>query len=119
MLNLVDRSLGWLLIVGTLLHAYGSYLAYAFLTPTLVWAWSGSVAGLLLGAINLLRVNRPYDRSLAWVAFFGCVAWLAITCAFAATLPNPFDFRPIYHVVVGAGLAAFSLRTALRGTPAR
>jgi hypothetical protein len=70
-LPIIDRIAGWLLMIGALLHGYGSYLAYPSLSANLVWAWSGSVAALLLAAINLLRVNRPNDRPLAWISFVG------------------------------------------------
>src|SRR5262245_12219626 len=93
-LPIVDRIAGWLLIVGALLHGYGSYLAYPSLSANLVWALSGSVAALLLAAVNLLRVNRPNDYVLAWISFAGCLVWIGIVGAFAATLPNPIDPRP-------------------------
>ena len=89
MLPIIDRIAGWLLAIGALLHGYGSYLAYPSLSANLVWAWSGSVAALLLAAINLLRVNRPDDRALAWISLAGCLLWIGIVGAFAATLPNP------------------------------
>jgi hypothetical protein len=113
MLAVIDRVAGWLLLVGAVLHGFGSYAAYPSLTPSLVWALSGSVAAFLLAAINLMRVNRPQDRSLAWVSFAGCLLWIGIVGAFAATLPNPVDLRPLYHLVVTLVLAALSLRTAL------
>src|SRR5215831_17181231 len=108
----IDRIAGWLLLIGALLHGYGSYLAYPSLSSTLVWALSGSVAALLLAGINL-RVNRPNDRPLAWICLAGCLLWIGIVCAFAATLPNPIDPRPVYHLIVSLVLVAFSLRTAL------
>jgi peptidoglycan/LPS O-acetylase OafA/YrhL len=107
----IDRIAGWLLLIGALLHGYGSYLAYPSLSSTLVWALSGSVAALLLAGINLLRVNRPNDRPLAWICLAGCLLWIGIVCAFAATLPNPIDPRPVYHLIVSLVLVAFSLRT--------
>ena len=112
-LNTIDRIAGWLLLIGEILHGYGSYLAYPSLSSTLVWALSGSVAALLLAGINLLRVNRPNDRPLAWICLAGCLLWIGIVCAFAATLPNPIDPRPLYHLIVTLVLAVFSLRTAL------
>jgi len=114
MLPIVDRMAGWLLMIGALLHGYGSYLAYPSLSANLVWALSGSVAALLLAAVNLLRVNRPNDYVLAWISFAGCLLWIGIVGAFAATLPNPIDPRPLYHLVVTLILAAFSLQMALR-----
>jgi peptidoglycan/LPS O-acetylase OafA/YrhL len=109
----IDRIAGWLLLIGALLHGYGSYLAYPSLSSNLIWALSGSVAALLLASINLLRVNRPDDRPLAWIGFAGCLLWIGIVGAFAATLPNPIDPRPLYHLIVTLVLVVFSLRTAL------
>ena len=109
----IDRIAGWLLLIGALLHGYGSYLAYPSLNSNLVWALSGSVAALLLAGINLLRVNRPDDRPLAWICLAGCLLWIGIVGAFAATLPNPVDPRPLYHLMVTLILAVFSLRTGL------
>jgi hypothetical protein len=109
----IDRIAGWLLVIGALLHGYGSYLAYPSLSANLVWAWSGSLAALLLAAINLLRVNRPDDGPLAWISLTGCLLWIGVVGAFAATLPNPIDPRPLYHLIVALILAVLSLRTAL------
>src|SRR5262249_9645057 len=112
-LPILDRIAGSLLLIGALLHGYGSYLAYPSLSSNLVWALSGSVAALLLAGVNLLRVNRPDDRPLAWICFAGCLLWIGVVGAFAATLPNPVDPRPLYHLIVTVVLLVFSLRTAL------
>jgi hypothetical protein len=111
MLKMVDSVLGWLLLIGGVLHGFGSVVAYDFLAPILIWSLSGSLAAILLGALNLLRTNRPTDRTLAWVSFAGCVGWIAIAAAFGSTLSTPFDPRVLYHVIVTLGLAALSLRT--------
>ena len=60
--KVLDRVLGWLLVVGGLLHALGSWTAYRNAPPELLWALSGSLAALLLAALNLLRAGRPQDR---------------------------------------------------------
>src|SRR5215813_4481603 len=109
----IDRIAGWLLLIGALLHGYGSYLAYPSLSSNLVWALSGSVAALLLAGINLLRVSRPDDRPLAWICLGGSLLWVGVVVAFAATLPNPVHPRPLYHLIVTMVLVVFSLRTAL------
>jgi hypothetical protein len=63
--TIVDRIFGWLLVVGGLLHAAGSWRAFHSDPPQLLWALSGSLAALLVAALNLLRVARPNDRPLA------------------------------------------------------
>src|SRR5215467_1979033 len=102
-LRLVDRIAGWLLLIGALLHGYGSYRAYPSLSSNLVWALSRSVAAL----------SRPDDRPLAWICLAGSLLWVGVVVAFAATLPNPVDPRPLYHLIVTMVLVVFSLRTAL------
>jgi peptidoglycan/LPS O-acetylase OafA/YrhL len=113
MLKKIDRLLGWLLALGGVLHGYGAFTAYEFLTPVLVWSLAGSLAALLLAAINLMRVERPQDRTLAWVGFAGSLGWLSVVLAFGASINKPFDPRVLYHLIAAAALAAFSLRTAL------
>jgi len=59
-LSAVDRIAGRLLLVGAILHGYGSYLAYPYLSSNLVWALSGSVAALLwLPSISCGSIVRP------------------------------------------------------------
>src|SRR5689334_20174906 len=115
-LNLLDRIFGWLLVVGGLLHALGSWTAYHNSPPELLWALSGSLAALLLAALNLLRAGRPQDRPLAWVCVFGCVAWIAVAVSFGRIIGNVLDPRPLIHTVNAAVLAGMSVRTLLRAT---
>ena len=111
---MVDRIFGWLLIVGSLLHAVGSVTGYRSTPVTLVWALSGSLAGLLLATLNLLRAGRPNDRTLAWASFSGCVGWVAVVLAFGKIIGNIFDPRVVTHVIITIVLAAMSLRTVAR-----
>lgn len=112
LLNL-DRAFGGFLLVGAVLHAYGSAIAYPSGSSTLVWAWSGSLAAALVAALNLLRSTRPSDRPLALLAGAGALAWLAIAILFGLTIGNVFDFRVVWHALAAAGLIAFSGRTYL------
>jgi hypothetical protein len=114
MAKIVDRLLGWLLVIGALLHGFGSLQAYAALTSIQVWALSGSLAALLLAAINLMRIGRPQDRTLALVSLAGCVGWFAVAVGFGASIGNVLDPRALYHEAVALGLAAMSLRTIVR-----
>lgn len=104
----IDRAFGWLLVIGAALHAYGSLAFYGPQTVTLVWALSGSLAALLLGAINLMRVNRPTDRTLAYVCFAGSLCWWAIALAFGIAIQNVADPRVLYHAIVATALAGFA-----------
>jgi hypothetical protein len=113
--TIIDRIFGWLLVLGGLLHAYGSWDGYRNTPELLLWAWSGSVAALLLAALNLLRVGRPADRPLAWVCLAGCVAWIGVALGFGAMIGNVFDARAVIHTLNAAVLAAMTVRTLLNG----
>lgn len=111
----VDRVFGWLLVLGGVLHAYGSWKGYRTTPELLLWAWSGSLAALLLAALNLLRVGRPGDRALAWVCLAGCLAWIAVAMGFGAVIGNPLDPRAVIHAVNAGVLAAMSVRSLMKG----
>lgn len=101
------------MVVGALLHGAGCLQFYAHSPELLLWSESGTLAELLLAALNLLRTGRPGDRALAWVSFAGCLVYLAIVMAFGKLIGNYFDFRPLIQGTVTLVLAGFSLRTAL------
>jgi hypothetical protein len=113
----IDRAFGWLLVLGGLLHAVGSVKGLANRPDVLVWALSGSLAALLLAAINLMRVNRPDDRPLAWVSTAGSIAWGCVAVGFGVSIGNLLDPRAFVHAANAAALAGFSVRTALRAGP--
>ena len=110
----LDRVLGWLLVLGAMLHSIGSVVALRQKPDMLVWALSGSLAALLVAALNLMRVNRPADRTLAWVSAGGSIAWTLVAIGFGASIGNVLDPRAMYHTIAGIALAAFSVRTAVR-----
>lgn len=114
---MVDRIFGWLLVIGSMLHAVGSVAVYRNRPETLLWALSASLAGLLLAALNLLRVGRPHDHVLAWISFVGCLSWLAIVVAFGVLIGNFFDFRVVIQGTITLVLAIFSLRMGLGKRP--
>ncbi|HTZ89989.1 MAG TPA: hypothetical protein VMA71_06600 [Alloacidobacterium sp.] len=110
----VDRVFGWLLVVSTLLHCIGCLVAFRHTNPDmLLWTEGAGMGGFLLAAVNLLRVNRPEDRGLAWVSAAGCVAWVVLAISFGLRIGNLFDPRPLVHSLVTLTLLGFSLRTAL------
>ncbi|HVW76543.1 MAG TPA: hypothetical protein VHB45_02945 [Alloacidobacterium sp.] len=114
-MSTVDRLFGWLLGIGTLGHATGCWLVYKNKPELLLWSECATLAGLLLAAINLLRVGRSSDSTLAWVSFFGCVAWAVVAVAFGRLIGNMLDFRPLLNLIFALGLAGFSLRAAVSG----
>jgi hypothetical protein len=110
----VDRLFGWLLVLGGLLHATGSWRAYHDAPAQLLWALSGSLAALLVAALNLLRVGRPADRSLAWVSFAASVAWVVVAVSFGRVIGHLLDPRAVIHAVNAVVLAGMSVRTLVR-----
>ncbi len=115
----IDRVFGWLLVVGGLLHTVGSIMGLANRPDVLVWALSGSLAALLLAALNLMRVNRPDDRTLALVCVAGSVSWVLVAIGFGVTIGNALDPRALIHAVNAAVLAGFSMRTVARASQGR
>ena len=110
----VDRVFGWLLVVATAMHCVGCLIAFLHTNPDmLLWTEGAGIGGFLLAAVNLLRVNRPVDRGLAWVSAAGCVAWAVMAIAFGVRIGNVFDPRPLSHTIITLVLFGFSLRTAL------
>ncbi|MEO6829843.1 MAG: hypothetical protein ABI164_08515, partial [Acidobacteriaceae bacterium] len=105
-------TFGWLLVMGSLLQIIGSVEMYRGTPEMLVWALSGTLAGLLLAALNLLRVDRPRDRMLAWISFLGSVGWLAVVIAFGLAIGNLLDFRVATMGAIAIVLVIFSMRSA-------
>jgi hypothetical protein len=114
----VDRSFGVLLLVGSALHSYGSISFYKIGSPELVWALSGSLAGGLTAAINLVRSGRPDDIAISWVSSIAAICWFAVAIGFGLAIGNVFDPRAIWHATCALVLAVFSLWTAINCAPA-
>jgi len=110
----LDRLFGCLIILGGVGHGVGSFQAYKSDPMSLLWALSASYAGFLLGALNLLRAARDTDRAVAWICFAGCLVWTGFVLRFGMLLGNFGDFRVVVNLIITLGLAAFSLRGALR-----
>jgi uncharacterized membrane protein YfcA len=112
-MKIVDRIFSIILIFGGLLHGMGSLLMYNDGHMTLVWSLCASVLTFLIAAINLLRVQRPSDRALAWICFAGSLSWAVAAFTSGVLIGNIFDWSPLMHWVTALVLAGFSLRTAL------
>jgi hypothetical protein len=111
-MGIVDRIFGWLMVLGSLGHSMGSIRAYGDRPELLLWAESGTLAGLLVAAMNLLRAGRPQDRTLAWVSFFASVAWFVLAFDFGRVVGNYFDIHAVIFMIITLVLAMMSLRTA-------
>lgn len=112
----VDCLFGWLLVLASLMHGAGSVLAYGHKPELLLWAEAATLAGLLLAAINLLRADRPGDRTLAWVSCAGCVGWTVVAFGFGHLAGSRFDPRALSHEAIALVLLVFSLRSTRRVT---
>lgn len=110
----LDRVFGGLMFLGGIGHGLGSYRFYSKDPMTLLWALSFSFAVFLLAGVNLLRVDRPDDRGLAWLCLAGCLVQMGFALSFGRLIGNELDFRPLVNCIVAASLAIFSLRGALR-----
>lgn len=110
----VERVFAGLMLLGGIGHGLGSYRAYSQDPMTLLWALSFSFAVFLLAGVNLLRVDRPDDRGLAWLSLAGCLVQIGFALSFGRLIGNELDFRPLVNCIVAAVLAIFSLRSALR-----
>ena len=89
-MRVLDRMFGCLLFLGGIGHGLGSYVAYRNDHMVLLWAWSASLAVFLLAAVNLLRAGRNGDRSLGWISFVACLAWISFALWFGRLIGNVF-----------------------------
>jgi hypothetical protein len=115
-LKSLDRIFGVLLLVGAVLHAYGSISSYRVGSTELVWALSGSLAAALTAVLNLVRAGRPEDITVARITFVASICWAAVAGGFGAAIGNLIDPRVLWHLVSALVLAAFSMRTMVGGS---
>jgi len=113
-MKIIDRVFAWILILGGVLHGWGSFHMYRNEPMTMLWSLCATLLTLLIAAVNLLRVERDGDRLLAWISFAGSLSWAIAAFAAGVLIHNIFDPRPMMHWVTAAALAGFSLRTALK-----
>lgn len=115
-LRIVDRAFGGLLVLATVGHSFGTVLMTPFLSGLFVWSLGSSLAGFLLGALNLVRAGRPQDRTLAAMTAIGTTCWIFVCLGFSLTIHNLLDPRPLIHEVISVVLVMFSLRTLVGRT---
>jgi hypothetical protein len=112
-LRTVDRLFGALLIVATVAHSVGTVVMTPFLSGLFVWSLGSSLAGFLLGVLNLARAGRPQDRALAAIVAIGTTCWIIVCLGFSLSIRNLFDPRPVSHELISLVLVLFSIRTLL------
>jgi hypothetical protein len=112
--KVADRTVAILLMLGAVGHTLGSFKVYGAQPIVLLWSLCASVLCVLLGAINLLRVNRPDDTALAWICAAGVFCWLVATITFGRLIGNLLDFRIVVFSVLSILLVLFAVRTAAK-----
>jgi hypothetical protein len=113
-MKIIDRIFAWILVIGGVLHGWGSCQGYRHEPIIMLWALCATLLTLLIAAVNLLRVERSGDRPLAWICFAGSLSWAIAAFAFGVLIHNIFDPRPLTHYVTALVLAGFSLKAALK-----
>ncbi len=102
-MDMVIRVLAVLLLVGALLHAWGSLAAFETKTPGRAWSLGAAGFAILLSALGWIVGGRE-DSVLSWLVALGCVGWVMTVGAFGRAISNLADPRVLYHLVVGSAL---------------
>lgn len=108
MLKIVDRIFGVLLALAACGHTIGTILWTEPMSGIFIWSLGSSLAAGLLAALNIVRVGRPDDKTLAVITFVGTACWALVALAFGVSIHNVLDPRPLGHVVISMVLVAFS-----------
>lgn len=111
MAKAIDGIFAVLLLIGALLHGYGTTTSYPAGSEVLVWSLAASLAAGLIAILNLLRRERPGDRALAGICLAASLAWAGVALAFGRAIGNVVDPRVLWHVIAALALAMFSLRS--------
>jgi uncharacterized membrane protein YfcA len=109
----VDRIFGWLMVAATSALVIFLQPFYSGSAQPLVLLTA--LCGLLLGAMNLMRAERPHDRTLARI----CVGGNAAFGILMATLEAATGRRlfPAMIMVLCLVLLILSMRTRKRSRP--
>lgn len=114
MARTVDAIFALLLLIGALLHSYGTLTGYEAGSEVFVWSLAGSLAAALIAVLNLMRRQRDGDKTLAAVCLVASLAWAAVAAGFGAAIGDVLDPRALWHIIAALGLAAFSLRSLIK-----
>lgn len=117
MIKTTDAVFAILLLMGALLHGYGTFASYPVGSEMFVWSIAASLAAALISALNLLRRARPGDDVLALICLVASLAWVAIAFSFGAAIGNLLDVRVLWHAIAALALAVFSVRALIVRTP--
>jgi len=73
----IDRIFRVLLILAARGHTVGTILWTQPMSGIFIWSPGSSLAGLLLGTLNIVRAARPHDKTLATIRPVGTACWAA------------------------------------------
>jgi hypothetical protein len=113
MMRILDRAAGVLLLLGAAGHTVGTLLTLPPSHEAFIWSLGSSLAAALVGTLNLIRVGRPSDRTLAWICLGGSLGWAAVVVGFGLIIGQLLDPRVDMHLVASLALVGFSARTLL------
>lgn len=102
----IGKGLCVILMIGALLHAYGSFLAFDAGSPALVWSLGSGGFAVFLSVLAFYANGFSAPKGLLAIVAAGLAAWFAIVLAFGFAIHNPADPRVLYHLVVSAALIA-------------
>jgi hypothetical protein len=111
MTKFIDQAFCALLALAAAGHLLGTFLFSEIGNALFVWSLSGVLAAALVVAFNVLRVMRPHDQPVAWLAASGSACWIGIVLLFGLSISNVLDPRVLFHLVAAVGLLLFGIRT--------
>lgn len=113
----LEYGLCLLLAIAGMGHTVGSFLFYTPGTDTFVWALSASALVFTLVFMNVLRIHRPGDRTLAIGTATATLIWAGLALAFGHSIGAIADPRVLMQMIVSLGLVATTV-AALSGSRA-
>jgi len=108
MMKRIDRSFGWLLMVGAAGHTAGTIMWTQPMSAIFIWSLGSALAAGLLGTLNIVRAGRPEDKMLAAITLVGTACWAPLALSFGVSIGNLFDPRAMFHAIVAIVLTIFS-----------
>jgi len=107
MLRAIDRVCGWLMILGSCGHTAGTLAGYPFMSQIFVWSLGTSLAGFLLGVLNIVRAGRSSDRTLAAITTAGTCCWVLVALGFGKSINHFLDPRVAGNLAIAGALLVF------------
>ena len=103
--------LWWLLVLASCGHTVGTFLWTQPMSGIFIWSLGSSLAAGLLATLNIVRVGRPNDKTLAAITAIGTACWALVAFGFGKSIGNVLDPRPLGHVIISIVLVIFSTAT--------